>query len=511
LADAPVPIRVDNRIRIWRPRLSEEEIAAIKSLFSHANPKAAKLRAMGYRYDHRKEPRAYETWDEGPEWLSVSRGGMGRVRTALRDRALSVKDERTDGEFDWSTVDGWRWPEKLRNKDGSERTLWEDQERVVAACSAKQNCLIRSGTASGKTSSLIALAVRLRVPALFVVWEGGLFRQWVERLQDELGLARAWIGRYGSGTKVLSPLTVGMQQTISRVADPKFFRLWGYVAADEVQRFGADSFVKSIDPFPARYRIGASADERRADGKDFLIYDQFGAVAIEVAHAELVEKGRVLPVPFRVIPTGWRPDVPEGEEEFWRASGAEPPVDSSDWGSVCDAMEDSRARTLLAVEAAAGYAREGHKVLVFSLRVGHCREIDQRLAGMGVRTGLLIGGAEYRPAYEETKEGLRSGRIQVGVGTVQAVGQGLDFPEVDRGVVAMPIAENRSMLGQVKGRICRMREGKDAEVSYLWDQAVWPGHLAKLAKVADGCLVKLGSGWVDPKEWRAAKRGMMRG
>ena len=47
----------------------------------------------------------------------------------------------------------------------------------------------------------------------------------------------------------------------------------------------------TIDRFTARYRVGVSADERRKDGKEFLIRDLFGGVAVEVPKGEMVDKG----------------------------------------------------------------------------------------------------------------------------------------------------------------------------------------------------------------------------
>ncbi len=506
-----VRVVVDNRIRVWASGVPAAALEELKGEFSHHNPAHAKLKAMGYRFDHRKEPREIKTWGEGGGWVSLPRGGMGRLRAVLQKHGLkwAVEDRRSDGDARWGP--GFTWPTHLLNPDGSKRDLYEDQERVVEACERKQNCIVRSGTGSGKTTSLFALAIRLKLPTLIVVWTGGLFDQWVERIQSELGIDPRWIGRVRGGVRTYGPITVAMQQTIAAMQKrdrlPRrhddFFDRFGLFGFDEVHKAAASSFFASVDPFTARYRVGVSDDERRADRKDFMIYDLFGDVVVEVTREELVAKSRVLDVAVRIVPTGWRP---AGESPEADALLGDPKVDRSDSTALLDLMGADEGRAALAVEWAARYAREGHQVLVFSLRREHCMAIDQRLAREGVRSGLLVGGDDYRVSFQETLQGLRDGSLRVGVGTVQAIGTGIDLPLVSRGVVAMPIASNRGQVRQVTGRICRAGEGKDAEVAYLFDEKIFPDHFGRLSKASAAPTVWMGGRWVAPKEWRRAQR-----
>ncbi|MCI4370603.1 MAG: hypothetical protein L3J81_04655, partial [Thermoplasmata archaeon] len=349
---------------------------------------------------------------------------------------------------------------------------------------------------------------------LIIVWTGALFDQWVERVRTEAGIDLRWVGKVRGSTRVYGPITVAMQQTIAKMREgplarrhEDYFDRWGLVGADEVHRFGARTFVEAIDGFSARYRVGVSDRVRRKDRKDFLVSDEFGGIACDVTKEELVAKRRVIDVSIRVVPTGWRPAT--GQEEADALLGART-VDRSDPKVVFDEMGGAEERTAVAVEAAARYAREGHQVLVFSLRRDHCREIDQRLAALGVRTGLLIGGEDFRTAFRETLAGLKGGSVRVGVGTVQAVGTGVDLPAVARGVVAMPIAGDVGQMRQVTGRLCRAVVGKTAELTYLWDEAVWPEHLGVLDRSSGRTEVylddeRLGP-WVTVREYRTVRR-----
>ncbi len=77
----------------------------------------------------------------------------------------------------------------------------------------------------------------------------------------------------------VQPITIAIQKTLAaHGVDDELRSFFGAVICDEVQLFGAKTFYEVIDPWPAKYRIGVSADERRKDRKEFLIHHQFGEV-----------------------------------------------------------------------------------------------------------------------------------------------------------------------------------------------------------------------------------------
>jgi len=346
-----------------------------------------------------------------------------------------------------------------------------------------------------------------------VVWTGGLFDQWVERVQNELGLDPRWIGKVKGGVRTYGPVTIGMQQTIAKMRErgklpdrhDDFFERWGLVGCDEVHRFAAKTFFDAVDPFTAKYRIGVSDDERRADRKDFMIGDLFGGVAAEVTKEELVGKGRILDVAMRIVPTGWRPTSKNAEAA---EIVGEDDVDRSDTHALLAEMGGDDVRNAIVVEHAARYVQEGHQVLVFTLRREHVLRLAQLLGSRGLVAGLLVGGADYQVEFRDALARLKSGEMRVAVGMVQAVGTGIDLPALARGVVGMPIAGNKSLLRQVSGRICRASSGKSAEIAYLYDEEVFPDHFGKLSKASVAPLVWCAESgtWVSPKEWRAGQR-----
>ena len=488
---AKVRLRVGSRILVLRSDVGEEVAQELRLLHEHKNPQHEKLKRIGIRFDHRKEPKVIKTWREDGEWLSLPRGGMRRTRELLKSRGfeLRVKDERTEGYA--PILDGFEWPLHRRK-------LYEDQEEALAAILASESCLLRSPTGAGKSTVALAAISKIRLPSIVLVWTGALFEQWRERVEEELGLERRWLGIVKGSKKTIGPITIAMQQTVAKMkTDDPFFRFFGALVFDEVQRASAASYFASTDPFQARYRIGISADDRRADRKEFLTHDLFGDVALEVKRTDLVAKGRVRDVELRVIPTGWK--LPES---------ALVGTPGDQYRLMLDALALDEERDAIVVNIVREELKRDEQILVFSLRVEHCRRLVGELANAGIAAGLMLGDEKNKAQLDEAVQGMRAGRMRVAVGTVQAVGTGVDLPRVGVGVAAMPIASNRQQLGQVAGRLCRIAGGKEpARLYYLADACRakdWTGLFADERPV----FVKTGNGWIDAREDKKRARGI---
>lgn len=445
-----VTIVVDNRVRI--SGLSQTEREALVKLFTHENPKAKMMRARKMK-GWWNEPLLLPTWSESDGVLSLPRGGMSRVRIALEERQVPfrVQDRRERG---LPVI----YPD-------TEVELWPHQERIVGALLKRENCLVKSSTGSGKTSALLAFASRANTTTLVVVHSTALMYQWVERAQAELGLAREDIGVLGDGKHRIENLTIGTMKSISKEAEnPPFLVRWGAVLADEVHLFAAQSFFACIDPFPARYRVGVSDDQRRKDRKEFLIHDLFGDVAEEVSHEEMIAAGHVMDVEVLVVPTEFDAPWYTGED------GDRSP----DYMRLVGEMSLDPGRNDLVEGILRRELADNRQCLVFAREREHCRELGRR-AAQYARSGYLIGGAGAdRQEFDRTRKGLKDGSLRAAVGTLQACGTGVDLPGVEVGISTMPIFSNRQMFRQARGRICRKPAGKTVARFYvLWDRKIF--------------------------------------
>lgn len=483
-----IHVHVDNRIRIPAGDLGEDLVQSLKGRFTHVNPTRETLKRIKKPYHHL--PRTIQTWGVetqkgGQELLTLPRGGMGRLRDALTSygHPRTVTDGRVGGD-----PGGRELPDHLL-------TLYGYQEQAVRRAIQIEGGIIRAPTGAGKTSIGFALAARLKVATLVVVYNGGLFDQWVKRATKELGIPLSQVGIIRSGERKLRPLTIAMQQSLRGNVDRELREYFGAVIVDEVHAAAADTVFQVVDQFPARYRIGISADHRRKDKKEFLTEDLFGGLIDDIPREDLIESGHVLDVQIRVIPTDFRAD-------WYGMATEDQQTREVDTVRLYEELTNDAPRNELALWAVAEEA-PAEQVLVLSPRREHCRVLDQRIVGMGIRTGFLIGGEDFRVEFRKTVKGLESGDIRVGVGTIQAVGQGLDLPTVAVGVVAVPLGSNRQVFNQVRGRFCRTSSGKDgARLYYLWDRHVFgKKHLQNLLQWNADVLVLQDGVWVPGKDF----------
>lgn len=479
---AMVRLVVDNRVRIVEGlKLDEDLLSELKRPFVRANPEFGMKSRLGISTWGLS--REYITWKAEGADLTFPRGGIGRVTQVLRDCGEDV--DVFDGRQYGSEYDA---PAHRVN-------AYPFQHDIIEAALDMEQCLFRAPTGSGKTSVLIGIASRVRVPTLIIVHSQALLNQWTDRIVAELGLKRSQVGVVQGSKFNLRPITVTIQKTMARVAEEsKEVRdYFGCIIADEVHLFAASTFFACVDPFPARYRIGASADHRRKDRKEFLIHDLFGDVAKEVTRNELIKSGHILDVEIRVVPTDfvapWYGLADEEDKNDTR---------EIDFTRLVKEMVDDPERNFSVATWVRAEIARGEQVLVMAHEREHCMKLGQLLLGMGIKTGYLLGGAESSKEFEASLKGLKSGELRVGVGTYSAIGTGIDLPRIGAIIAVTPVSGNEQNFGQIRGRACRIAEGKkNARLYVLWDQHVYPNHLKNLIRWNKVVLVRDPGSLVD--------------
>ena len=459
-----LPITVDSRIRIPISLLSASAIIALKAEFTHDNPDYAReqnvAKARGWS---RKVDATIETWTEEDDDLALPRGRFARVRELLSEHGYSfdISDRRTEGD------------PKLRHEGRYKlATHIVPAPFQIEACSIaieKQNCLFRSSTGSGKTCVAEMIASSLGLPTVILVQTGELFAQWVRRLHTELGVPKYEIGEIKGQKHKIKPITVASVQTFAKHIE-QYKRTFGVVIFDEVQRAAANTFYPAVDGLHAKYRIGISADERRKDKKDFLIYDLFGKVAMEVDRKRLIADGFILDTEVRLVQTDFEAPWYTKLSSFQRQS-------EQVFNRLLKEMAANKKRNELIVDLAAEQMKTGHVSLVFSHRVEHCFDLRARIVERDTRVGIVVGEPKYKVESSDSLQQIMTGKIVTAVGTVQSIGTGIDLPEADRGIATTPMHSNRQQAGQMRGRLCRVDRSPNARKTdsilyVLWDRKV---------------------------------------
>lgn len=462
-----VVFRVSSMIEVEEARLPEVVALKIRRAFSYRNPEFYKKHRLGLWLGD--TPEQVESFEEAGGVLALPRGGSLKIRECFEGSGVepSFEDHRLVPE----QVDMERGP---RAEPAEER---EDQEALVGAILEREQGLIRAATGSGKTEVVIEAIRRARLPALVVVWSSGLHTQWVRRIMRRMGWSEDEVGVIGEGKVRIRPITIAMQQSLYRRPD-RFADCFGFLAGDEVQRWAARTFRDVVSAFPAKYRIGVSADERRKDGMDDLVRDAFGEVIAEVSREDAIAQGRICDVEIVAVPTGFDFPLVTGapREERGQLLGKL-------WGKLLDGIAGDDARTAIGTRIAAAEVRRGCPTLLFVDRQAHAQEVARQLAvDHRVPCGVALGGAENKEVSEDTLARLDSGRLLAAAAT-SCIYQGTDIPRLRVGIVMSPTANNEQLLEQQIGRLRRKFPGKvRGRLYYLLDEAVFPGHLANLRK-----------------------------
>ncbi len=437
---------------------------ALAARVTYQNPDHGKRRSLGYSTHGIPARICLLEALQGPgEPWAVPRGLTGVIRALAGEYGLGVvfRDQTRVAPVEFL---GYR---------GKPPRPYQDHavERILA----RRQGIIRAPTGSGKTAIALQFLARANQRALVIMRDARLLDQWITRCRAELGLTKADLGIVrGTKRRLGDRVTLALQQTLFSLAQDGQLALlgeaFGALVVDECHGVAARTFQAVIGAFGARYRIGFSADETRRDRKEFLVYAAMGPIVQDIERQDLIRDQVILPVTVRLVPTEFRAD--------WYRDGS---TAERDFGRLLDEMAQDDTRTTLVAQTIQRATREG-PTFCFVHRREYAKHLaDQVAFSLGIPCGLLLGGDQDAVRFEEDRGRLERGQVDLAVGTVQAIGQGIDVPRVSRGILATPIGANRQFFGQVAGRICRQALGKrDAILYYLWDRSVFPNQPQRL-------------------------------
>lgn len=424
-------------------------VSAIKARFTRDNPKWWNNKRLGF--SNWNVERKLRSWRIEDDWLLLPRGARGEVEAILDKRGYEpgpVWDRTIKLE-----------PLKLELHGTLRPYQDEASDKLVAAGTGA----LRGPCASGKTVIMLAAIAKLQQPTIVVVHSDFLFRQWRAGIAEWLDYVP---GALGAGKENLKPITVAMQQTLCRRRGAPWVREFGCLMADELQHWGAKTFQTVAGMFPARYRLGCSADERRKDGKHAFIYETFGECVHKIGREELEQLGRLVPTRMEIVPTAF-----ESEAYLAAVLRGEPP----DWGSMLDDLtSDDERCTLIADHADRILKQRGTRVLMLTERVAACGRMAREMRERGHRCASLVGGHRNKEAVERAVQQMRAGHLRCAVGT-QVADEGLDIPALTHVLVTCPVHNHPRRLQQMVGRAAREHGRKREGVCvYFWDRMMFP-------------------------------------
>lgn len=317
---------------------------------------------------------------------------------------------------------------------------FEGQMDALKSILEQEQGLVIRPPGTGKTQIVLAAAAVAGTRTLILVHTEDILQQWLDRIDTEIPDADKGVIR-GQTFKV-GQITVATVQTFKRrlLENPELAKMFGMVVLDEAHHAAANTFEFILNEMHAKYRIGLTATDKRADGRHPYMRLVIGPVIYrQKFHSK---------VPVKVIPV-------KRHKFQYRLRG------SWDYRGMLDKLtaDDKRNRTI--ARSADKMIREGHAVLVLSREIMHLK----RMQNFMEEDAELLTGERSKAERKEILNRFRKGRVKCVLAT-QLADEALDVPILSCVILTFPGKHDGRIIQQV-GRA--LREHPDKEKAVIID------------------------------------------
>jgi superfamily II DNA or RNA helicase len=430
-------------------------IGLLKDRFTYKNPDF--VRNEKYGYSNYSVPEYLLTYHVLGSDLHLPRGCYREIVASLRNFGFEVVVVNKMNEGRGLTLDVV-----------SPVILREDQQNALNDIVKYKRGLVRAPTSFGKTVTVLELLFQYKKQMTIVVHTTFLQKQWINEAVKLFKLKPSSIGGCGgifSSKPRVSDLNICLYHTLNK---PDMLALFtkdtGVVVADEVQRAAIDMFTFCLRNFDSSIRIGVSANEKRKDGKEFIVTDHMGAVIHEAV--EKASDSKILSY-ITIINTNYF-----DYEYDW---------DKNHSALVTRISKDKERNTLI-LNRCLQKVNQGKQVLIMVERKEQCFLLQGALLKKGLKVGVLAGAVskeeinkfqsnmakhyafqyEEKTAYEFIKRNTENKNLQVVIGT-QKIEAGISLRTLNHLIISTLASSNiEDRLNQIVGRIERTH-GKELE------------------------------------------------
>ena len=339
---------------------------------------------------------------------------------------------------------------------------WEGQEEVVDKFTEHfyEGCtgfILKAPTGWGKTAVCIKFISIIKKTTLVVVPREDLVQQWVGMFEEHSTIRPSQIGKAIGGklSFIGKKVVIALVHTLilDRIKNNQaFINQFGLVLFDEVDRsVPPATFSAAASLFPAKYRIGVSAELKRADGLDQVFKEHVGQCTI-------VAKGKTRMKPKAII------------HYFHEDSGYVHEESSAlnRRGMFISRVANNNRRNLELCKYAKLIHKSGRQCLIVSDRVAQLQtlermlisEFDIPMSDTGFYVGHLYSdnGSKIKVKKEDRRRVAKECKIILG--TYGKISIGTDIKSLAGLILATP----QSRIVQTLGRILRQMEGKQTPV-----------------------------------------------
>lgn len=420
-------------------------------------------------------------------------------------------------------------------RDDKQREFFYDLLRQCGGRNKSTDILANAMTGAGKSMAGIWLGHQLKTRTLIVVDSNKIANGWLKNLTKAYGadFVHKYVGRIQQERcewedKVFS-IALVQSLTSGRRYPHEMYSGFGLVLFDEVQIYGSPTYNKAMSLFPARIRVGLTA-ENRSGSFGRMIKSHLGDTKVESKQTVLQAQAFLIKNKIEqtfycmsdgAITTGLSrlPDRNDKIAKLIKRRGY-------DRGRNVLVLSDrtaqlfelfKRCRALGIPESAMGlhmgtyqtdrfvvnysYSQEGNKQRLIVEENAQLARARIRALNRGDYSGVELSKALYnrlqrgesvmwglsREIYEPSQAELDNitNSCQIIFATYQIFSKGVDVPRLDMGVEALPSGN----LKQPLGRILRLHEGKPEPEWYaICDKVELEGPFKNASDAAAGLI-----------------------
>ena len=348
---------------------------------------------------------------------------------------------------------------KLENLEfNSKIQLNSIQIKVIDNCENTQKGVIVAPPGFGKTIIGIELIARKCQPALIIVHRKQIYDQWIERIQDFLGLGKKDIGQISANKKKVSKfVTVAMIQSLTRFPDLKdLSNSFGTILIDECHHIPAKSFRKAVVNFNPYYIFGLTATQKRKYNDEKMIFLYIGDI---ICNTDDIDQGAT---------SIFEEDI----QLNIRDTNLYIPYDNKtdDFQMLSKVLIFDSDRNRLIVDDIKKELEPSKKILVLTERKEHVDVLNIYLKS--ICEVINITGDDSRSLRKIKMKQIESGIFQVLITTGQLLGEGLDIENLSSIFLVYPFSFEGKLI-QYIGRILRSKgrkfiyDYKDKNIEFL--------------------------------------------
>ncbi len=289
-------ITLDNVIKISRSVITMPLINYIRNELNFANSEFIIKKKIGKSTFETE--RYFKIVEETETEIIIPKGFVGKLIRFCKESQI---------EYDF--IDNRKKSESVLYQFNA--TLRNYQEPVIENISRKDIGVIVAPPGSGKTLLGLKIICEKQQSALIIVHRKQLLEQWVERIENFLGIPKNEIGRIGQEkSKIGKKITIATIQSLSKALDnsdtQNLASKFGTIIIDECHHIPAETFRNTITKLHSFYLYGLTATPFRKYNDGKLIFSYLGEIIAEIKpteistykHAKIVVKNTELDVPY---------------------------------------------------------------------------------------------------------------------------------------------------------------------------------------------------------------------